>query len=54
MVTVLTIRMIADNVGEDDDLILARRRFSEGVDLVFATWVTDILYPSCSGKTSLK
>ena len=40
--------MIADDVGEDDNLVLAGRRFSEGIDLVFSTWVANILYPRCS------
>ena len=46
--------MSADDVGQHDDLVLAGRRLPEGVDLVLAVRVADILDPSGSGKTRLK
>ena len=35
--------MIADDVGQHDDLVLAGRRLTEGVDLVFAVGIADVM-----------
>jgi len=45
--------MVADDVGQDNDFVFAGGRLAEGVDLVLAVRVADVVYARRAGQAGL-